>query len=461
VRKKLVAVFVVLLLAVASIFLLIYKDRSKALLKSIRWGKGGSAVSYIMPCFSTDSKALAFVRVEKEMGKGGINNKALIVYSDIRGVRKKKVHEASLGAFNEVFIRQFSVDGNNMVIEKVDFKNMLGTRYRCDLNTGQCSIQGEHSLVMQGESIVPSGDGSRSAIVFTPPGDRGTAKIEIQDQSGGRVTIMDTPLAGECFTDPLWVNEGKALLFQFHRYVATLYRSELMLYSPGATRPVKLADDCTSVLPAPRGGIVAYLVPLNRGREKDVHDEDSLGRWEMITKNIGAQGDMVPFQQSYTEDIDLYSWSPDGRGILFQKGKLLCFLDLKKGEEHEVMSAERDGWWGYPLSPYNIAWSPDGQKIAVLAYMVSADGRSLMERVLDVDVESGAKKVIHSQSLLKGRFGLHWSFHQRIVWSPSGEFVAWEGRREKSPEDADILMIRLSDGERKKLSKGFLGLFNL
>jgi len=136
------------------------------------------------------------------------------------------------------------------------------------------------------------------------------------------------------------------------------------------------------------------------------------------------------------DDIAELAWSPDGRRIAFLGGTgrpqglwTYCFMDRAKGVAETIGP-------GPFLDRPPMAWSPDGRSLAVV-------GRGGIDIV---DVETRA-----SRSLPRGKHEL-----TEIAWSPDGRCLAIL-RSDNQCRDRDYLMgnvyvVSLDDGRETKVS---------
>ena len=128
-------------------------------------------------------------------------------------------------------------------------------------------------------------------------------------------------------------------------------------------------------------------------------------------------------------------WSPDARQ--------LAFLRDKGGDERfDVWLVDRDGEHERNLTNEpdvmhrDIAWSPDGTK---LAYTANAAGKGFAVHV--IDVATGAKTALTD--------GARDDYQPR--WSPDGDRLVFWSRRDAKRTNADLYVIGVAGGDAKRL----------
>ncbi len=413
----------------------------------------GKKIFYCSPRFSGDGRELIFIRVESDRKSEGTH--AEIWSGDIQGHKKHKLIELPLKAYEEIFIDSFDKDNRRLVFTRQSFRDGARTLYRYDDSTGKCvaeNIDGSARF-----SLAPPG-GQASVTMYPADEKRGIlSRLEMVNKEGRRDAIMTGNTTADSFTPAGW--SGDLLLFHCHTPVNSICHNQLWSYSIKTGRLSMVAEDAENVLPSPAGGGVAYLVPLARTKQR-TGDEPG-DRWQLVVQGLGESGTIMSGKLNFSEDSELYSWSPDGKSLLFMKGNFLCLYDLESGSEKKLIDSEKEGWWGYPLSPYFVNWSADGRKLALLCYSAAGEKDKITEKVVIVAVNDGSRRVIHRQEIPRVKFSGEWSFHPHITWAPSGGSLVFEGRSPTSPQRTDITMVHEAGGEKKILSKGFLGFFDL
>ena len=128
-------------------------------------------------------------------------------------------------------------------------------------------------------------------------------------------------------------------------------------------------------------------------------------------------------------------WSPDAKQIAFLR-------DGGGNERFDIWLVDRDGEHERNLTNEpgvmhrEIAWSPDGTK---LAYTANAGGKAFTVHV--IDVTTGAKRVLTD--------GSRDDFQPR--WSPDGTLLVFWSRREATRTNADLYVVASSGGETTRL----------
>jgi len=128
-------------------------------------------------------------------------------------------------------------------------------------------------------------------------------------------------------------------------------------------------------------------------------------------------------------------WSPDA--------KQLAFLRDRGGDERfDIWLVDRDGEHERNLTNEpgvthrDIAWSPDGTK---LAYTANATGKSFAVHL--IDVTTGAKRALTD--------GVRDDLQPR--WSPDGTLLVFWSRREEIRTNADLYVVAASGGDATRL----------
>jgi dipeptidyl aminopeptidase/acylaminoacyl peptidase len=128
-------------------------------------------------------------------------------------------------------------------------------------------------------------------------------------------------------------------------------------------------------------------------------------------------------------------WSPDARQLAFLR-------DRGGDERFDIWLVDRDGEHEHNLTNEpglmhrDIAWSPDGTK---LAYTANAAGKAFAVHV--IDVTTGAKRALTD--------GSRDDFQPR--WSPDGTLLVFWSRREATRTNTDLYVVASSGGETTRL----------
>ncbi|MDQ2914981.1 MAG: alpha/beta fold hydrolase [Chloroflexota bacterium] len=130
-------------------------------------------------------------------------------------------------------------------------------------------------------------------------------------------------------------------------------------------------------------------------------------------------------------------WSPDV--------KQLAFLRDRGGDEFfDIWLVDRDGEHERNLTNEprvthrDVAWSPDGTK---LAYTANAVGMEKTYAIHVIDVTTGAKRRLTD--------GARTDFQPR--WSPDGTLLVFWSRRDTIPTNADLYVVASSGGDATRL----------
>jgi dipeptidyl aminopeptidase/acylaminoacyl peptidase len=218
--------------------------------------------------------------------------------------------------------------------------------------------------------------------------------------------------------------------------------------APGTERPpTTIANPPTDIVPT-----AAAFRPRPLGeRWSRVAIEDLVGSpyvdWSFGAIDLSPSGDEVAFSWNKTGNFELYCapveretlyqltdgtersvsprWSPDARQLAFLRdhGGDECWdiwLVDRDGEHERNLTNEPQ------ISHRDIAWSPDGRRVA---FVSNASGRGFGVSV--VDVASGTKKALTD--------GSHDDAQPR--WSPDGKKILFASRREKVRTNVGIYVV--------------------
>ncbi len=451
--------FIIVLMILALVCGVIYRKHREGKL-TIPLVKPREYPSYTAPAFSEDDSAAAFLKVTTVKKGNEGESKAEICFGDVNGAKWKRKLQFTFTPFEDLRILEYNSGMQTLRLERMDLKALTSSEYSCNLSSSQ-STETVHDLpLISGEMSSSSPDG-RYKVTITDADEKKNkmAQVDLIESGTTDRTVAIARAVDESFFAPRW-KDNDLFIFQYQVPQNGVFSNQLLAYSVKTGAMTKLAPDCVSPLLSPEGRAVAYLVPLDRGRVRDEHDEER-PRWRMVVKNLDNTGELVPEEKVYSEDVDFYSWSGGGKGVLFQKGSTLSYIDCERGEERDLLNAREDGWWGYPLSPYFISWAPDGSRLAVILYLIADDRKSMVEKVVLFNMKSGTKEQIYSQLLSAGNYGFHSSFHPHIVWSHNGTNLLFESRNASCPASTDIVLLSPESKESKILSRILWGIGNL
>jgi dipeptidyl aminopeptidase/acylaminoacyl peptidase len=130
-------------------------------------------------------------------------------------------------------------------------------------------------------------------------------------------------------------------------------------------------------------------------------------------------------------------WSPDAKQIAFLR-------DRGGDERFDIWLVDRDGEHERNLTNEpgvmhrDIAWSPDGTK---LAYTANAAGAGKAFAIYVIDVATGAKRALTD--------GSRTDFQPQ--WSPDGALLVFWSRRENNQMNADLHVVAAAGGEVTRL----------
>jgi Tol biopolymer transport system component len=196
--------------------------------------------------------------------------------------------------------------------------------------------------------------------------------------------------------------------YMFHKTVSETER-ELYLMDPSDYKIQRVAA---------RSGNIDYEAPSPDGRY--------LAELEAKTRNFVlfslADGvsrviSILPPSQEWGYP---FSWSPDGKKIVWIEGRQLKVMTVPDGTPQTLFEAAQNRKIGGGLSATpNTAWSPDGSKIAFVLKDAAADSKAPGELWVVEVTGSSPKKIADipaSHSLVVG-----------VVWHPSGKMIFAQG----------------------------------
>ncbi len=126
------------------------------------------------------------------------------------------------------------------------------------------------------------------------------------------------------------------------------------------------------------------------------------GRWLLLISGVGEPD----------KDVKVVRRLPywfNGRGLVYNVYKHLFLLDPRSGEVRQLTKGERE--------VVSASWSPDGRKVAFVAF--SDFLKPYLRDVYVLDVESGEEERITKESM----------YLLDVEWSPDGERLAVRGHR--------------------------------
>lgn len=152
-------------------------------------------------------------------------------------------------------------------------------------------------------------------------------------------------------------------------------------------------------------------------------------------------------------DIDSpVSISPDGRKFVFVRDDFkklqstIVIYDSATSENHEKVLASRDIYERFNKD--SIAWSPDGKKIATVAYY--ARNVSQPFSVLVLDVETSREETLSNEP---------WSWIGQLNWLNDGSGIILTGFAESSDLTDEVWVISYPKGEVRRITNGINGFY--
>lgn len=171
---------------------------------------------------------------------------------------------------------------------------------------------------------------------------------------------------------------------------------------------------------SPDGTRLAFFGEQGISELGGVYQEGN-GVWMIDLSNGQAQNPRLLVAQDHVKNI---AWSPDGTKLAFEVGP--------PGITHEIMVVKAQS--GQPLNRFageQPAWSFDSQKLVIKACMPKC-GLWLVD--------------------VKGRADRRLTFEDGDsypAWSPTGQYLAFSSRRD---DDWEIYLLRLADGVLRRLT---------
>ncbi len=267
------------------------------------------------------------------------------------------------------------------------------------------------------------------------------SSLTLSSESGSYIKILEVPAYQGYIYEPKWVGEN--IVFQAHVKQNSVFCNQLWFYQTGSGVLSLVSKNCSSYMISDDGKNVALLIP-SKAKGKEL--------WEMSVKSFSNREKIKDLDTvCYEEEVFLYEWSPSNDGFLMQRGNSLCFYDIKTMKLKELQNAEKDGWWGYPLSMYYVAFNGDGTKVAALNYREASENSGFLESITLIDIKFETKKRIYENLLPE--FGKKQpfkpEFYKHILWSKFNGHIIFESKKPDNPELKRIMSIS-EDGSKKK-----------
>jgi Tol biopolymer transport system component len=230
------------------------------------------------------------------------------------------------------------------------------------------------------------------------------------------VATRRTRTVARCGWHPAWSPDGRSLAVVNERTVTVVDARTGRGRPVGEGSSVSWSPDSARIAVSDRGAV--YVIRVAVRRRHTVAAEEPVR--ELLAgpsfSPDGKQLAIVDQPRHEYDDLDLYTVSPEGRGVrLLVRGagsyrgprwspdrSRLAFL---RGDQ--VIVADADGRHGQAFGPASSeAWSPDGQRLAVSR----ADGVHVL------DLASHGDELV-----VPGAGGPAWSRQGRLAWSRDGE----------------------------------------
>ena len=396
--------------------------------------------SYSNPLLSKDGSLLACFKYSIS-----VNNDSLSAISaqlniiDFKYKTKKQYFTIDLSQKSD--IKLISVSNSIVLYEITDYAKNLSEKYSFSIPNGISTLVEKTEYIEKLEN---------------PENNDLTAVIEQSDQvcfvkilaNESTKSIMETTGENDYFYRLAWA--GNNLIFMAHIQKGQTAEDELWLYNPEAGLK-KLESNCSNFILSCNKNYVTSLIPAIAKNKKV---------WQMSCKKIESEGSVSLISDDFfNEEVFLYEWSPSEQGFIIQKGNTLCFYDITNQKTKLIQNADKEGWWGYPESPYYIAFNPDGTKLAILSYRKTQDEK-YMEFVNIFDLKSDSKNTIYQrviQSFGK-KLPFKTDFYKHIFWDGTKNIIFLESKNPDSPSLKRIISISPDGSSKKLLMGGFLEL---
>ncbi len=390
------------------------------------------------PVFSTKENKLVFLRLYLDSDdKHAVKqiSKADFVIVDFRFKSKKTLF--TLVAKPREDFRIVSFSDKELIYDRIDFSANKTERY---IYSFASQVSYLKTIIAPEFPLYEVDSKNSSRSVSSEYHKNGTSSLLYNKTEAEPVTIMSTQADADYFHSAKWL--GNAILFQFHTVSGMSFVDSLWIYYPETTQLLKIEDNCTSFIVSEHASMIACLVPVkNAGKEE----------WEISVKKIEADKEPeLISNEIYKENIFLYDWSPSLNGFVFQAGNSLNYYDAVSMSVKNIMNAEKEGYWGIPLSSYYTRFSSDGQSLAILAYK-KYDDKKWKEELIVFRFKTMVKHIIYEQELdaLSEKIPFKQDFYNHVVWSFSDENLAFESIDSSVPIVKRIIYL-FADGKRKK-----------
>ncbi|MDQ7822598.1 MAG: hypothetical protein RDV48_07350 [Candidatus Eremiobacteraeota bacterium] len=409
------------------------------------------STTYFNPLFSPDGKGIAFLEAEAASAGDPAAPRGTRVWTGTVKKAGSKAVPLPMKGLEGAAITSYDREKQLVVYEKTEYRSFLKSAGNCDIGLGSC--QEPKAPEKAGAPACESPDRKRRAAVEKSPPSQGPAKLVLEEEGKERATLMEALAEKDSFNGLAW--QGDNFFFQYHTLSGLLYHNELWWYSCSSQKLTRLSEDCFNAVASPGGDKIAYLVPQDR---ESPAESPRKACWQLVVKDLGDEKPKLLSEERSDEELFLYGWAPDGESLLVQKGSSLLCHRPRSGESKPLVAADEGLWWGLPLSPYYLAWSPDSSRIALLCYTINKDRGTYTEALFVIDAATGRKKAVHEHELRSLKFAgpVPGGFHRRVVWSPDGTSLLFEGKRNDVSTD---ILLASPDGRGSKNLTGSMRAF--
>ncbi len=343
-------------------------------------------------------------------------------------------------------VKILSVNENNILYEIIDYNEYKAKKYSFSIKEGISSLISETSGEGNERIVNPLNPKQTAATLNDPQ--KGYSSITLSSGNGSDITISEKFTGSEYFYNLQWL--GNNIIFQAHTQTGIQACDELWLYNTESSQLSKLENNCSNLIISKNSSTIAVLIP-SKVKEKNI--------WDMSVKQISDKGETTLIANDcFKEETFLYDWSPSGKGFLIQKGNGMYFYDIHSQHSKSIQNAEKDGWWGYPSSPYYTSFNKDGTKLAILNYKEMESGKYLESlTVFDLQSETKDKIYEHEIDSFGKKIPFKNEFYPHIIWNSKNNCIIFEAKKPNNPTLKRLISVS-NDGKKKRVIVG--GMFN-